>query len=192
MLLLDTLALPEPADPGSTLDEGLLLQIAEGDQEAFRKLYEETDRAIYGFILSIVRDPHDAEEVMQETYMKVWTSAPGYKAQGKPLAWMFTIARNLCYMRFREQKHKSDLGLDDLDGAEMGQLCPQIEDAADKLVLQAALKALKEEERQIVLLKNSSGLKHREIAEALGMPLATVLSKYNRAMKKLEQYLREE
>lgn len=192
MLLLDTLALPEPADPGSTLDEGLLLQIAEGDQEAFRKLYEETDRAIYGFILSIVRDPHDAEEVMQETYMKVWTSAPSYKAQGKPLAWMFTIARNLCYMRFREQKHKSDLGLDDLDGAEMGQLCPQIEDAADKLVLQAALKALKEEERQIVLLKNSSGLKHREIAEALGMPLATVLSKYNRAMKKLEQYLREE
>lgn len=192
MLLLDTLALPEPADPGSALDEGLLLQIAEGDQEAFRKLYEETDRAIYGFILSIVRDPHDAEEVMQETYMKVWTSAPSYKAQGKPLAWMFTIARNLCYMRFREQKHKSDLGLDDLDGAEMGQLCPQIEDAADKLVLQAALKALKEEERQIVLLKNSSGLKHREIAEALGMPLATVLSKYNRAMKKLEQYLKEE
>ncbi len=51
---------------------------------------------------------------------------------------------------------------------------------------------MKEDERQIVLLKNSSGLKHREIAEGLGMPLATVLSKYNRAMKKLEQYLREE
>lgn len=124
--------------------------------------------------------------------MKVWTSAPGYRAQGKPLAWMFTIARNLCYMRFREQKHRSDLGLDDLDGAEMGQLCPQIEDAADKLVLQAALTALGEEDRQIVLLKNSAGMKHREIAEALGMPLATVLSKYNRAIKKLEQYLREE
>ena len=192
MLLLETLALPEPADPGSTLDEGLLLQVAAGDQEAFRKLYEDTDRTIYGFILSIVNNPQDAEEVMQETYMKVWTSAPGYRAQGKPLAWMFTIARNLCYMRFREQKHRSDLGLDDLDGAEMGQLCPQIEDAADKLVLQAALTALGEEDRQIVLLKNSAGMKHREIAEALGMPLATVLSKYNRAIKKLEQYLREE
>ncbi len=169
-----------------------MLQVAAGDQEAFRKLYEDTDRTIYGFILSIVKNPQDAEEVMQETYMKVWTSAPGYRAQGKPLAWMFTIARNLCYMRFREQKHRSDLGLDDLDGAEMGQLCPQIEDAADKLVLQAALTALGEEDRQIVLLKNSAGMKHREIAEALGMPLATVLSKYNRAIKKLEQYLREE
>ena len=192
MLLLETLALPEPADPGSTLDEGLLLQVAAGDQEAFRKLYEDTDRTIYGFILSIVKNPQDAEEVMQETYMKVWTSAPGYRAQGKPLAWMFTIASNLCYMRIREHKHMSDLGLDDLGGAEMGQLCPQIEDAADKLVLQAALTALGEEDRQIVLLKNSAGMKHREIAEALGMPLATVLSKYNRAIKKLEQYLREE
>ena len=75
MLLLETLALPEPADPESILDEGLLLQTAEGDQEAFRKLYEDTDRTIYGFILSILKNPQDAEEVMQETYMKVWTSA---------------------------------------------------------------------------------------------------------------------
>ena len=177
MLLLETLALPEPADPGSTLDEGLLLQVAAGDQEAFRKLYEDTDRTIYGFILSSVQNPQDAEEVMQETYMKVWTSAPGYRAHVKLLAWMFTIARNLCYMRFREQKHRSDLGLDDLDGAEMGQLCPQIEDAADKLVLQAALTALGEEDRQIVLLKKSAGMKHREIAEALGMPVANVVSR---------------
>ncbi len=86
----------------------------------------------------------------------------------------------------------SDIGLEELGGAETGEVCPQIEQAADKLVLKAALEALKEDERQIVLLKNSSGLKHREIAEGLGMPLATVLSKYNRAMKKLEQYLREE
>ena len=124
--------------------------------------------------------------------MKIWTSASGYQAQGKPLAWMFTIARNLCYMKFREQKYQADVGLEELNQGENGEFCPQIENAADKLVLQAALRALKEEERQIVLLKNSSGLKHREIAQIMGMPLATVLSKYNRAMKKLEHYLREE
>ncbi len=192
MLFLETLSMPEPPDSGSAVDEGLMRQIAAGDQEAFKQLYQNTDRSIYSFILSILKNPQDAEEVMQETYMKVWTSAAGYQAQGKPLAWMFTIARNLCYMKFREQKHQSDLGLEDLAGTETGEFCPQIENAADKLVLKAALEALKDEERQIVLLKNSSGLKHREIAEALGMPLATVLSKYNRAMKKLEQYLREE
>lgn len=51
---------------------------------------------------------------------------------------------------------------------------------------------MKEDERQIVLLHASAGLKHREIASSLGMPLATVLSKYNRAIKKLKQNLREE
>lgn len=179
--------LPEPS-----VDENLLIQTGKGSQEAFKQLYEKTDRILYGFILSILRNPYDAEEIMQETYMKIWTSAAGYQPQGKPLAWMFTIARNLCYMKFREQKHQADVGLDELTGTESSEFCPQIENAADKLVLKAALEALKEEERQIVLLKNSSGLKHREIAQALGMPLATVLSKYNRAMKKLEQYLREE
>ncbi len=190
MLSLDTLRVPELLE--QSLDEDLLRQVGEGSQDAFKQLYEKTDRTLYGFILSILRNPHDTEEVMQETYMKIWTSASGYQPQGKPLAWMFTIARNLCYMKFREQKHQSDVGLDELNGTESGEFCPQIENAADKLVLKAALEALKEEERQIVLLKNSSGLKHREIAQALGMPLATVLSKYNRAMKKLEQYLREE
>ena len=129
---------------------------------------------------------------MQELYLKVWTSAGSYQSQGKPLAWMFTIARNLCYMRFRDQKHEADIRLSDLSEMETGEFCPQIEDAADKMVLHAALKILNEEERQIVLLRTSAGLKHREIAADLEMPLATVLSKYNRAMKKLKKHLREE
>ena len=173
-------------------DEKLLLRVAEGDKAAFQQLYQNTDKTIYGFILSILRNPQDSEEVMQELYLKVWTSAGSYQSQGKPLAWMFTIARNLCYMRFRDQKHEADIGLSDLSEMETGEFCPQIEDAADKMVLHAALKILNEEERQIVLLRTSAGLKHREIAADLEMPLATVLSKYNRAMKKLKKHLREE
>ena len=170
-------------------DEKLLLRVAQGDKEAFQRLYQNTDKTIYGFILSILRNPQDAEEIMQETYLKIWTSAAGYKSQGKPLAWMFTIARNLCYMKFRDQKREADIGLSE---GELGEFCPQIEDAADKMVLKAALHILNEEERQIVLLHTTAGMKHREIAADLEMPLATVLSKYNRAMKKLQKHLREE
>ena len=173
-------------------DEKLLLRVAQGDKEAFQRLYQNTDKTIYGFILSILRNPQDAEEIMQETYLKIWTSAAGYKFQGKPLAWMFTIARNLCYMKFRDQKREADIGLSDLSEGELGEFCPQIEDAADKMVLKAALHILNEEERQIVLLHTTAGMKHREIAADLEMPLATVLSKYNRAMKKLQKHLREE
>lgn len=172
-------------------DEELLKRVADGDQEAFYQLYRNTDRTIYSFILSILKNPQDAEEVMQETYLKVWTNASSYQSQGKPLAWMFTIARNLCYMRFRDQKHQADVGLDELNGEEMGEVCLPLEQMADAIVLKAALSILKEDERQIVLLHASAGLKHREVAAGLQMPLATVLSKYNRAMKKLQQYLRE-
>ena len=143
---------------------------------------------MYSFILSVVRNPQDAEEIMQEAYLKVWTSAGSYQSQGKPLAWMFTIARNLCYMRFRDQKHESDMGLSDLSEMETGEFCPQIEDAADKLVLYGALKILKEEERQIVLLHTTAGLKHREIAADLGMPLATVLSSTADVHEEIENY----
>ena len=173
-------------------DEALLLATARGDREAFRRLYQNTDKSIYGYILSIIRNESDAEEIMQETYMKVWTSAASYEAQGKPLAWMFTIARNLCYMRFRDRKREADISLEELTGDAQGEICVSLENAADKLALDTALLSLSEEEREIVLLHAGAGLKHREIAGSLDMPLATVLSKYNRAMKKLQKILGKE
>lgn len=102
-------------------------QVAHGDGEAFHQLYLETNRSVYSFILSILKNPQDAEEVLQETYLKIWTSARSYKPQGKPLAWMFTIARNLCYMKFRDQKRIADVGLDELSGEETGESCPELE-----------------------------------------------------------------
>ena len=192
MLFMGLMSFGGVEDYSLLSDEALLKKVAEGDQEAFQRLYQNTDRTMYSFILSIVKHPQDAEEIMQEVYLKIWTSAKSYKSQGKPLAWMFTIARNLCYMKFREQKHESDITLDDLSGTETGEVCTEIEMAADKMVLLAALSILKEEEREVVLLHTSGGLKHREIAASLKIPLATALSRYNRAMKKLENYLREE
>ena len=60
----------------------LLSCVAAGDEEAFHRLYESTVRAVYGYILSYVKNPQDAEEVMQETYLKVWTLADSYVSQG--------------------------------------------------------------------------------------------------------------
>ena len=124
--------------------EELLRQVAHGDGEAFHQLYLETNRSVYSFILSILKNPQDAEEVLQETYLKIWTSAGSYKPQGKPLAWMFTIARNLCYMKFRDQKRIADVGLDELSGEETGESCPALEHMTDAIVLKAALEILKD------------------------------------------------
>lgn len=169
--------------------EVLLKRTGEGDREAFHQLYLETEKAVYSFALSILKNQQDAEEVLQETYLKIWLGAGEYVPQGKPLAWIFTIARNLCYMKFREKKQMADFGQELLEQEEPSEFCLPLEQMADSMVLKAALEILKEEERQIVLLHVAAGLKHREIALGLGLPLSTVLSKYNRSMKKLKEYL---
>lgn len=170
--------------------EEMIRAMGKGDMEAFHLFYQETARSVYSFILSLTRSPHEAEDVMQETYLTVWTKAEAYEPQGKPLAWVFTIARNLCYMRFRERKQQADVALEDLTEGEEGEYCASLEQAADRKVLLDALGRISQEERQIVLLHAAAGMKHREVAQALELPLATVLSKYNRSMKKLQGYLR--
>ena len=167
----------------------LLLLMKEGDREAFRCLYEETAKSVYGYALSILKNPQDAEEAMQDAYLAVWDQADRYRSDGKPMAWIFTITKNLCYMRLRRQAGRNGVSLEELreqeSGWEPGRLCDGIELAPEKQMLLEALKSLKEEERSIVLLHDASGMKHREIGELLGMPVATVLSKYRRSLKKL-------
>ena len=149
--------------------EEMIEAMGDGDMEAFHLFYQDTARPVYSFILSLTRNPEEAEDVMQDTYLTVW---------------------NLCYMRFREQKMKADVALEDLAEKEEGEYCAPLEQAADRKVLLDALGRISREERQIVLLHAAAGMKHREVAEALQMPLATVLSKYNRSMKKLQELLR--
>lgn len=170
-------------------EEALLAAIAGGDEEAFKEFYFRTVRPVYSYILSLTKSSHEAEDVLQETYLRIWTGAGDYRPMGKPLAWVFTIARNLCYMRFREQKARGEEGYGEFEAEEEGRVCEGIEQAADREVLLNALGKLKEEERQVVLLYAAAGMKHREVARALNLPLATELSKYNRSMKRLRQIL---
>ena len=172
------------------LDENLIVRIAKDDMLALEELYRLTDQTVYAFILSILKNPHDAQDVMRDTYVKIRTSAHLYKKQGKPLAWIFTIARNLCLMKLRTAGKTSDTSLDELEDSHYFASLDQ-NHAEDRMVLKAALEILSEEDRQIVILHAVSGLKHHEISKSLGIPLSTVLSKYNRSLKKLKKYLIE-
>lgn len=166
--------------------EQLLLGVAAGDREALSGFYARTRTAVYGLALSYLRSGHDAEDVTQDTYLKVWDSAGTYRPQGKPMAWLLTITRNLSLMRIRSRDKVVDMPQEDWN-----MLAVESSDvtAEDRQVLTAALYGLTDQERRVVLLHAVSGLKHREIAQILEMPLATVLSKYHRALKKLRDLL---
>lgn len=167
--------------------EELLLGVAAGDREALSGFYARTRTAVYGLALSYLRSGHDAEDVTQDTYLKVWDSAGTYRPQGKPMAWLLTITRNLSLMRLRSRDKVVDMPQEDWNmlAAEGSAVT-----AEDRQVLTAALYGLTDQERRVVLLHAVSGLKHREIAQILEMPLATVLSKYHRALKKLRDLLK--
>lgn len=166
--------------------EPLMAGLAAGDQEALGELYHRTRTAVYGLALSILRHGHDAEDVTQDTFVRAWEKAEQYRPQGTPMAWLLTITRNLALMKLRERARTQDLPPEDWASVAIESHEVTTE---DRTVLTAALTTLSEEERQIVLLHAAAGLKHREIAQLLELPLSTVLSKYRRALLKLKQKL---
>ncbi|HIS18836.1 MAG TPA: RNA polymerase sigma factor [Candidatus Coprovivens excrementavium] len=160
----------------------------EQDKNALVNFYEMTKEAIYGFILSIIVNKDDADDIFQEVYIKIYENSSKYKKEGKPLAWIMTITKNLCYEKIRKRKNHVDIeevynvGFDDKDSKRI----------EDRMILNMLLNKITEEERTIIMLHIVSGMKYREISKTLNLSLSTVLSKYHRALKKMKNYLKED
>lgn len=168
-------------------NENLIDRIASGDMDALHELYLSTSASVYGFALSITKNTHDAEDVLQDTFIIVHRKASEYHSHGKAIAWILTIAKNLSLMKLRERNRTTDI--DELDGDARFAL---IDDPDDRLILNTALSILGDDERSIVMLHAITGLKFGEISTLLELPLGTVLSKYHRAIKKMRAHLKGE
>ncbi len=160
--------------------EGCIEAIAQGDRSALELFYNKTKSSVYAFSLSILKDKQDAEDVMQDCFITVCHSAHSYKRQGKPMAWLLTITKNLCFGRLRQRKKT-------VNPEDFETFVESREDLPfeQRILLKECMSSLKDDEHQIVILHTVAGFKHREIATFLDIPLATTLSKYNRAIKKL-------
>lgn len=174
------------SEPDARQLDACIAALADGDRESLAQLYMLTSTAVYAFALSILKNNHDAEDVLQECYINIYHAASSYRSVGKPMAWIFTITKNLCRMRLRQRSKTVELTMEDWDKAfsdrhEMN--------SDDRIVLAQCMSRLSQEDRQIVVLHAVAGFKHRQIAELLQLPLATVLSKYARSIKKLKTYL---
>ncbi|PKM69081.1 MAG: RNA polymerase sigma factor [Firmicutes bacterium HGW-Firmicutes-2] len=190
-MLLFTFVVDDEASKSTTykklnIDEGLFSRIGMSDMEAFEELYQITERSLYAYALSLTKNHEVALDLIQETYVKVLSAAHLYKPMGKPLAWLFTITKNLYLSQLR--KDKRIIYMEDRQLSNDSRFS-YISDPEDKMVLEVALKELTSEESQIVLLHAVTGMKHKEIASNLGLGLSTTLSKYHRAIKKLRTQL---
>ena len=165
------------------IDENLFEEIGRGDMSSLTSLYHKTDKAVFGFALSLLKNKQDAEDVMQDTYIQIAQHAKKYKPQGKPMAFIFTIVKNLSMDKLRKSKNTPE-NIDDhlnISGKD------DYEHVEHRILLDALLKTLTDEERQIVTLHAQTGFKHKEISEILDIKLSTVLSKYKRAIEKLQK-----
>lgn len=174
-----------PAVNKSRLDaeklEAELLSIASGDKSALARFYGDTYNPIYSYILSFLKNSYDTEDVLHDLYVSVYVNARSYKPGGKPMAWVFAIARNMSLKKLSERKRNADF--EDEDWEKL--LPPDALSLEESCAVRACLTQLSRDEREIVVMHTVAGFMHKEIAAIMSLPLGTVLSKYNRAIKKL-------
>lgn len=155
--------------------------VRKGDMTAFEEIYSDLKTPVMTVAMRITGDRHAAEDILQEVFVKLYQSPPAPQIK-KPRAYIFRMARNLAIDGIRGQQ---PLSLEDCGDT----LRSKDPDPAGRLDIEAAMAALPLEQRQVVSLHLNGGLKFREIAQVTDTPLGTVLWRYRKAIKRLQDLL---
>jgi RNA polymerase sigma factor (sigma-70 family) len=181
----------------------LLARAGLGDRAAFATLYERTSSHLLGVVLRIQRDRAQAEDILQEVYVKVWRAAQSFDAaQSQPLTWLSSIARNRAIDSLRRtqtqpqfrstittssDEEETDV-YDTVADSAPGPL-DLLSRASDARALSSCMQGLSAQQRQSVALAFFDGLSHAEVAEQMRQPLGTVKSWVRRALMALKSCL---
>lgn len=180
----------------------ILQRAARHDPDAFAALYEAYAPRVYGLLVRMVRSRDLAEDLLQDTFLRVARMISEYSHDGRFEAWLFRIAANLARDHVRKVGRRGtmtplDAATDDSDPWEPADTRDGSPDAGldrqeQVAALEAAIAELPDDDREIVLLRHYADLPFREIAELMGAPLGTVLARGHRALKKLRAKLADE
>lgn len=178
--------------------EALVSKIAAGDQNAFEQLYDRHSAVVYALLVRMLRDPEDAKETLQETFIQVWKRAGSYDpARGSEIAWLVQIGRSRALDRIRARKVRDEKETD--AGREISIRNPDVEHTKTderayegelRTHVRRALDELPEAQRTALELAYFEGLTQSEIAERLAEPLGTVKTRMQLGMRKLKGSLR--
>ncbi|MBK7188937.1 MAG: sigma-70 family RNA polymerase sigma factor [bacterium] len=166
-------------------DDELMARTAAGEEAAFRLLVDRWQRDVLAFLIHMTGSRDDAEDLAQETFVRVFRQAGNYRAEGRFRSWLLRIAGNLARSRHRRRRLLKWLPLDtekhdvasSLPAADRG-----IEAEQTAQVVRAAIARLPERQRQALVLHRFQGLRYAEVAEAMGTTLPGVESLIQRAL----------
>lgn len=175
----------------------------DGDQDAFRTLVERHQERIFGYLLGMVRDRDVANDLFQETFLRVIAAMQrqrgSYTQQGRWLGWVMRIARNAALDHLRRRKKWVDVTPDE-EGDSYWDRLPDEQPCADEQLhhaeevewLDACIERLPPEQREVVLLRHETDLTFREIAELTEVSINTALGRMRYALLNLRRMMGEE
>jgi len=165
----------------------LIIEIQSGNEKAFEEFYKITNKSVFTFVYSFVKRKDIAEDLTQDTYIKVKRFIFSYKQNTNASAWLLQIAKNITLDYLKKYKSETNFDVSEIDIPSDKNSSPEL-----RLYLHDLMnKYLSEEERQIILLHDVHGYKNREISKFLNIPLGTILWKYNKAIKVLRKKYEE-
>jgi len=179
-------------------DETLVAQVVQGNSDALEALYDRYAPTVLGLALKILGDQALAEDVLQETFWRVWKSAATYQPQrGIFTSWLFRITRNLAVDMVRRQRvrphalyntDESDPVLDEMPDPDMD-VAEQAQSLLANRQIRKALASLPDAQRQVIEMAYFYGMTRQEIAEATGEALGTIHTRARLALQKLHEEL---
>ncbi len=184
-------------------DEDLVVKYVEhGDERAFRTLVDRHQERVFGYLLGMVRDREVANDLFQETFLKVISALSrergSYTVQGKFLGWVLRIARNAALDHLRARKKWKDVSSSQTDDeVDYWEKLPDESPLVDVLlhrseqseVLRDSIDALPEEQREVLLLRHEADMTFREIADLTGCSINTALGRMRYALINLRRQL---
>lgn len=183
------------SDPHTTQLKSWLAAVARGDAHAFRLLYEATSPKLFGFALRILNKRELAEDVLQESFVRVWNSAGSYEpALAAPMTWLTTIVRNKAFDSLRRRDDAEEIDAETFDKEVMSALESReptpfeaLALSGDAQALARCLSALEGLHRQAIALAYYHDLSHTEVAEQMTLPVGTVKTWIRRGLERLRR-----
>jgi RNA polymerase sigma-70 factor (ECF subfamily) len=172
-------------------DPELIRSAARGDHAAFAQLVRAYQGWVWRFLCHLLGDPTLAEDVTQETFIKVYKKLGSYQFRSKFSTWVLAVARNAGLDALRKnRRRRTDMDIDLFNDPEVhGRLA---ESAPSRFELESAVASLAPKLREAFLLVEVTGLRYEEVARVLGVPVGTVKSRMYHARVHLVEWLRED
>jgi RNA polymerase sigma-70 factor, ECF subfamily len=176
------------ARPG--LDE-LLPAVAVGDELAYEALYDQASGWVLGAVRKVLRDPAQAEEVMQEVLLEIWRTASRFDPQqGSGVSWVMTMAHRRAVDRVRSERSHTTRELRAATATiDYDEVIEAVEASLDRQRVQRCLTSLTDRQRECVALAYYSGYTYREVAELLEVPAGTVKTRMRDGLIRLRDCL---